>query len=114
MQSCNQRRGGCDQAALTARESLGQGRFGVGDVDSDDVGDQRAVECLCNQIGHHAGIFATFGGRAGKDDGGGQLAQAGDQGRDGVGAGCGFQHFQAVEAHAEIVAERRLGRVSGV
>ena len=45
---------------------------------------------------------------------GDEVAQAGGEGRDGIGSGGGFQHFQAVEAHAEIVAERRFGRVAGV
>ena len=72
------------------------------------------VECLCNQIGHHAGIFATFGNGPGQDQGGGQFAQACGEGRDGIGSGGGFQHFQAVEAHAEVIAERRFRRVAGV
>ena len=45
---------------------------------------------------------------------GGQVAQAGGQGGDGIGSGGGFQHFQAVEAHAEVIAERRFRRVAGV
>ena len=32
----------------------------------------------------------------------------------GIGSGGGFQHFEAVEAHAEVVSERRFGWIAGV